>query len=138
MKTKQLTKNFNISEFRCKDGTDVPENLEANVQKLAEQLQIIRDRLALEVGREIPIKITSGYRTQSHNIKIGGAKNSFHLKAMASDIYVENEYMHHLYVLINELIDTDEIIAGGITFYKNRPFKFIHYDIQGKKRTWKT
>jgi len=28
--------------------------------------------------------------------------------------------------------------AGGITFYKNRPFKFIHYDIQGKKRTWKT
>ena len=138
MKTKQLTKNFNISEFRCKDGSDVPDELEPNVQKLAEQLQIIRDRLCEEIGKNIPINITSGYRTPSHNTKIGGAKNSYHLKAMASDIYVEKEYMQHLYVLINELIDTEEIIAGGITFYKNRPFKFIHYDIQGKKRTWKT
>jgi uncharacterized protein YcbK (DUF882 family) len=138
MKQKQLTKNFNISEFRCKDGTDVPDDLENNVQKLAEQLQIIRDRLELEVGRPIPTRITSGYRTQSHNTKIGGAKNSFHLKAMASDIYVEKELMQHLFILINELIDTNEIIAGGITFYRNRKFPFIHYDIQGRKRTWRT
>ena len=35
------------------------------------------------------IRITSAYRTASHNTKIGGSKTSFHVKGMAADIVVD-------------------------------------------------
>ena len=136
MKTKQLTTNFNISEFRCKDGTDVPDELENNVQELANNLQIIRDTLCKEVGRNVPIIINSGYRTKAHNTKIKGARNSQHLLAKASDIRVEKGLMQHLYILIKELMDFGLIAKGGITYYKEK--NFIHYDTRGVKITWKT
>lgn len=137
MKQKQLTKNFNISEFRCKDGTDVPDELENNVQELANNLQVIRDKFCLETGVNMPLIILSGYRSPKHNAKVKGAKNSQHLLAKASDITLKDKsLLQHLYILIKELIDTEEIKAGGITFYREKGF--IHYDIRGVKVTWKT
>ena len=50
----KLTENFALSEFRCKDGSDVPEELLENVQLLADNLQKLRDRLGE------PIRIVSG------------------------------------------------------------------------------
>lgn len=137
MKNKQLTKNFNISEFRCKDGSDVPDELENNVQELANNLQVIRDKFCLELGVNMPLIILSGYRSPEHNKKVKGAKNSQHLLAKASDITLKDKsLLQHLYILIKELIDTEEIKAGGITFYRDK--NFIHYDIRGVKVTWKT
>ena len=137
MKQKQLTKNFNISEFKCKDGTDVPDELENNVQELANNLQVIRDKFCLETGVNMPLIILSGYRSPKHNKKVKGAKNSQHLLAKASDITLKDKsLLQHLYILIKELIDTEEIKAGGITFYREKGF--IHYDIRGVKVTWKT
>jgi uncharacterized protein YcbK (DUF882 family) len=137
VKQKQLTKNFNISEFRCKDGTDVPDELENNVQELANNLQVIRDKFCLELGYDMPLTILSGYRSLEHNKKVKGAKNSQHLLAKASDITLKDKsLLNHLYILIKELIDTEEIKAGGITFYRDK--NFIHYDIRGVKVTWKT
>jgi uncharacterized protein YcbK (DUF882 family) len=114
----------------------VPDDLENNVQELANNLQIIRDTLCKEVGRNVPIIINSGYRTKAHNTKIKGAKNSQHLLAKASDIRVEKGLMQHLYILIKELMDFGLIAKGGITFYKEK--NFIHYDTRGVKITWKT
>jgi uncharacterized protein YcbK (DUF882 family) len=137
VKQKQLTKNFNISEFRCKDGTDVPDELENNVQELANNLQVIRDKFCIETGVNMPLIILSGYRSPKHNAKVKGAKNSQHLLAKASDITLKDKsLLQHLYILIKELIDTEEITAGGITFYRNKGF--IHYDTRGVKVTWKT
>jgi len=137
VKTKQLTKNFNISEFRCKDGTDVPDELENNVQELANNLQVIRDKFCLETGVNMPLIILSGYRSLKHNAKVKGAKNSQHLLAKASDITISDKtLLNHLYILIKEMIDMELITAGGITFYKSK--NFIHYDIRGVKVTWKT
>ena len=34
------------------------------------------------------IKVNSGFRTESHNKKIGGVKNSSHLKGLAVDIHI--------------------------------------------------
>ena len=79
---KQLTKNFKLSEFRCKDGTDVPEDLMENVQFLAENLQILRDKIGM------PITVISGYRSPKYNRKIGGARKSQHMTAKAADIIV--------------------------------------------------
>ena len=69
----KLTKNFTRQEFDCKDGTKVPNEFLPNVQELAENLQVLRDY----IGESVMIT-GSGYRTPSHNAKVGGAKNSQH------------------------------------------------------------
>ena len=66
----RLTKNFNLSEFDCKDGTEMPSELLANVLELAENLQVLRDFVG------VPIKINSSYRSLSHNANIGGSKSA--------------------------------------------------------------
>lgn len=45
--------------------------------------------ITLDALREmvnVPLKITSAYRTFERNLKVGGAPNSAHLKGMAVDI----------------------------------------------------
>ena len=79
----KLENNFSLSEFRCRDGSDVPEELMDNVRLLAENLQVLRDY----IGR--PVKIISGYRSPDYNKKIGGAKRSQHMLAKAADIKIE-------------------------------------------------
>lgn len=122
----QLTKNFHIDEFKCKDGTPVPENLICNVQKLANNLQIIRD----EVGAPLPVN--SGYRTPTYNKKIGGAKNSQHMKATAADITTKNLSPKQLHSLILKLIKAGKIHDGGLGLYKG----FVHYDVRPKPARW--
>ncbi|MEM5810410.1 MAG: D-Ala-D-Ala carboxypeptidase family metallohydrolase [Candidatus Aenigmatarchaeota archaeon] len=41
------------------------------------------DQLRRELER--PIRITSGYRCQRHNAKVGGSSNSLHMRGMATD-----------------------------------------------------
>ena len=122
----QLTKNFNISEFKCKDGTEVPAELRNNVIELAVNLQVLRD----ELGK--PISITSGYRSQQHNWKIGGAKGSYHLKAMAADIKVKGMKPKEVSEVIEQLISEGRMKEGGIGIYRS----WVHYDIRGFKARW--
>ncbi|MCW7079297.1 MAG: D-Ala-D-Ala carboxypeptidase family metallohydrolase [Canidatus Methanoxibalbensis ujae] len=59
------------------------------------ELVQLLDRIRYELGR--PIRITSGYRCPSWNKKVGGKRNSAHLKGKAVDIYYPNrEYLYHL------------------------------------------
>ena len=39
----QITKNFKLDEFTCRDGSVVPDEYLPNVEKLCENLQILRD-----------------------------------------------------------------------------------------------
>jgi uncharacterized protein YcbK (DUF882 family) len=43
------------------------------------------------VFANIPFKITSGYRTESWNEKVGGVTNSSHTKGLAVDIAVKSD-----------------------------------------------
>ena len=43
MSCDQLSKNFKKSEFKCRDGSEVPDELMDNLKDLVENLQIIRD-----------------------------------------------------------------------------------------------
>lgn len=73
--------NFALSEFACKCGKcKIPADVQANLEKLAPVLQAIRDHF------KTPIQIVSGYRCPAHNAAVGGAKASFHMKGIASDI----------------------------------------------------
>ena len=63
----KLTKNFSKSEFECKCGCEMPQDVLDNIKILAEQLQIVRNKL------NKPIKINSAYRCPKHNEIIGGS-----------------------------------------------------------------
>jgi uncharacterized protein YcbK (DUF882 family) len=121
-----LTENFSIEEFACKDGTPVPENLACNVQLLAENLQVLRDYL------DAPIHVNSGYRTESYNKKIGGAKRSQHLLAKAADITTKHKTPKQLAAIIEKLIKEGKMKQGGIGVYKG----FVHYDVRGRGDRW--
>ena len=123
----KLTANFSRAEFDCKDGTKVPTRFLANVRKLAEQLQALRDHI------KEPVMITgSGYRTPEHNRRVGGAPNSQHLTASGADINARNYTPRQLANVIEKLIKEGKMMQGGIGVYKG----FVHYDIRGTRARW--
>tara|TARA_B100002019_G_C21199216_1_gene563058 strand:- start:589 stop:960 length:372 start_codon:yes stop_codon:yes gene_type:complete len=122
----RITKNFRLSEFDCKDGSELPSQLLPNVVELAENLQALRDFVGL------PIKINSSYRSLEHNAKIGGSQNSQHLFAKAADIVIESKSPEQVANIIKHLIDEGRMKQGGIGVYKT----FTHYDIRGHKARW--
>ncbi len=66
-------KYFKIEEFRCKDGSGMPEEAKVNLTALVEEV--------LDPARErygAAIHVNSGYRTEAYNKKVGGVKGSQH------------------------------------------------------------
>jgi len=122
-----MTPHFKRKEFDCKDGTIVPDEFMDNLQTLCVNLEVLRDDL------QAPVSITgSGYRTESHNKKVGGAKNSQHLYAKAADINAEGYTPKEVYETIERLIGLGRMKQGGLGLYKS----FVHYDIRGTKARW--
>lgn len=126
LKTMILTNNFEISEFACNDGTPVPSSLEANVQLLADNLQVLRDYI------KEPIRVNSGYRHPEYNKRIGGKPNSMHLQAKAADITTKSYSPKKLAGIIEKLIAEKKMKQGGLGVYPG----FVHYDVRGTKARW--
>ena len=122
----KLEKNFSLHEFKCKDGTEVPEDLIDNVKLLAENLQALRDHI------QKPIIVISGYRTLEYNTKIDGAKRSLHLVAKAGDIVVPGLTSLEVKNTILQLIKEGKMKEGGIGIYST----FVHYDVRGYRARW--
>lgn len=122
----QLEKNFNINEFKCKDGSTVPDEYIENVKLLAKNLQVLRDKI------DRPITVISGYRSPEYNKKIGGAKRSQHMVAKAADIIVNGMSPTEVKDIIVSLIKSGEMHPGGIGLYQT----FTHYDVRGANRRW--
>ena len=122
----KLEKNFSLHEFKCKDGTEVPEDLIDNVKLLAENLQALRDHI------QKPIIVISGYRTLEYNTKIDGAKRSLHLVAKAGDIVVPGLTSLEIKNTILQLIKEGKMKEGGIGIYST----FVHYDVRGYRARW--
>lgn len=78
---KKNTKNFTPEEFRCPCGycTGYPTQMRARELK---HIQRIRDHY----GK--PMTVTSGLRCERHNNKVGGSRDSRHLKGLAVDFYM--------------------------------------------------
>jgi len=122
----KLTNNFTLEEFNSKCGRDIPNNVLPNILQLAKNLQVLRDA----VGKSI--SITSGYRSPQHNKKIGGAKDSQHVKGMAADIKVTGMTPKEVALVIEGLIEQGKMKQGGIGIYPS----WVHYDVRGTKARW--
>lgn len=122
----QLTKNFTLEEFNCRDGTPVPKELLPNVRILANNLQILRDYLGE------PIHVNSGYRTPAYNKKVGGKPKSQHLQAKAADITVKSKSPRQLLAIVEKLIAQGKLKFGGVGLYPG----FLHLDIRKNKARW--
>ena len=126
----RLTDNFNLKEFE-RAGRKVPPELLSNVQRLAENLQRLRERL----GR--PVRIYSGYRTPDTNT---GSKRSQHLLGKAADIKVPGMSPEEVHAVILEMSNEGTMEAGGLGLYPDgvgRRIGFVHYDVRGRNARWR-
>jgi Uncharacterized protein conserved in bacteria len=122
----KLTENFELAEFESKDGAETPLGVLDNIKELAENLEIVRKTV------KNPIRINSGYRSPAHNAKIGGAKNSLHLKGMAADIVIYDYDTEEVFATLNTMMQLGQIKKGGLKKYST----FVHYDIRGEIKRW--
>lgn len=122
-----VTLHFSLAEFRCRDGTEVPDEHMHNVRRLAELLEVIRAKIGAK-----PIRVVSGYRSPKYNTRIGGARRSKHMTAEAGDLQVAGMTPDELYASIRELM-ADGLHVGGLGRYKN----FVHVDVRtGRVARW--
>ena len=126
MSSDKLTHNFSLWEFKCRDGSSVPDDLLDNVILLCKNLQVLRDHL------NKPIRVISGYRTPKYNRKIGGAKRSQHMLAKAADIKVKGMSPSEVKAVIVQLVKEGKMMSGGVGLYKT----FTHYDVRGRNARW--
>ena len=123
--SKALSKNFHVREFKCKDGSDpifIDDELVALLQK-------IRDHFGKAVN------ITSGYRTASHNTKVGGSKSSQHLLGRAADIQVQDTDPLAVAAYAESLMPG----WGGVGRYPvkaGRAKGWVHVDTRPNKSRW--
>jgi uncharacterized protein YcbK (DUF882 family) len=122
----QLTKNFNLNEFQCKCGCEMPEFVKKNIEELAKDLQVIRDKVG------VGFTPNSAYRCPKHNTIIGGVKTSQHLKGKAADIKIKGIEPSEVADLVEDLMKTEAITKGGVGRYNS----FTHVDIRGTNARW--
>lgn len=111
----KISKNFSLHEFECKDGSQ----LVKIDSKLLDILQKLRDHFSRA------ITINSGYRTPSHNKRVGGASNSQHLYGTAADIVIYGVLPKKVAVIARRFG------ATGIGIYNT----FTHVDTRKKYNT---
>ena len=127
----KLTKNFSLSEFKCKGNLEgcycrLSDDVYRNIKELAENLQIVRDEL------QEPIKINSAYRCEAWNGLNNGTLKSQHLLGKAADIVVKNLTPDEVANAIDKLQQGGFIKCGGLGKYDT----FTHIDIRGKEARW--
>lgn len=87
-----MTKHFTLAEFTRSDtaarkniDNSLPPELEPAAQATLEMMERIREHLSVRAGRDVPIRISSGYRCPSLNLAVGSSSTSDHPRACAVD-----------------------------------------------------
>jgi hypothetical protein len=106
-----ISKHFNRSEFACK--------CECGFNTVDVELLEIAEDLREHFG--MPIVCNSGCRCETHNAKVGGGKDSQHLRVVGVDpidvyVYLSDEYPHQY----------------GLGLYDT----FVHVDSRSKMARW--
>lgn len=108
-------KYFKLKEFDSPDEPGSGFNMSEEILSMLDAARKIYNK---------PIKITSGYRTEAHNKKVGGVANSSHLKGLAADIACSGS--RNRYEMIKALLKVGFKRIGVAN-------SFIHVDIDKNK-----
>ena len=105
-------KYFDLSEFDSPDESDSGDNMDVYfIRKLDEAREIAG----------IPFKVNSGYRSPFHNTKVGGVKDSSHIKIPCCAADIEAKDSKTRFLIISSAIKAG---INRIGIGKN----FIHLD----------
>ena len=110
---------FKRSEFKCKCGHCDQDTVDYELMMLLNKVR---------AHFHAPVTINSGNRCPAYNKRIGGSKNSQHLRGRAADIVVDGVHPHRVYDLLT-LWYPD---SYGIGRYET----FTHIDSRTAKARW--
>lgn len=116
--SKYLTKNFQVKEFKCNDGTDPI--------FIAKELPMVLQYIRMRVGKAVTIN--SAYRTANYNKKVGGVDGSQHCYGTAADIAVKGYTPKQVAAIAREIMPD----WGGVGIYDT----FTHVDVRAEKADW--
>ncbi|MAK54946.1 MAG: peptidase M15 [Pusillimonas sp.] len=108
-------KYFKFSEFDSPDKPESGKDMDGTFIQLLDKARGIAN---------IPFRITSGYRTEEWNKKVGGRVGSSHLKGLAADIFYTNN--RERFLIMSALL---EVGFTRIGLGRN----FIHCDLDFDK-----
>lgn len=112
-----ISKNFNRSEFACKDGC----GFDAVDVELLSVLEGVRSKFG-------PVKINSACRCEDHNHSVGGTRKSQHVKGKAADIVLKSQDPIEIF----DYLDRKYPNKYGLGDYDT----FTHIDVRKKKARW--
>lgn len=141
-KQARLSPHFTLGEL-CKtsyhtaDGNIPPrvaiENLKRLCNEWLEDLRYSYNRLYGEEGHDIPVIITSGYRSEDVNLKCGGAKGSNHLTGCAVDIRCYGpEQMIRMAGILLDIADGTKRDFDELIQEKRGSTYWIHFAVRPK------
>lgn len=93
MEDKELSKNFTLKEMCASLTADLYNIDNTPKQKEIDNLTMLCQKVLQQARDDFgkPIHVNSGFRCLELNKKVGGKKNSYHLKGQAADLHVDNE-----------------------------------------------
>jgi uncharacterized protein YcbK (DUF882 family) len=134
----QISPNFNLREFACKDGTPYIEGLvreqglsEEQAKQRARQLATRLERVR-KAGGDRRLVLTSVFRTRAHNAATAGASSqSAHLRGFAADMIRPAGVS-----LPQHKANVRAAFEGGVGYYPAG--NFVHGDFDGGlgRREW--
>jgi uncharacterized protein YcbK (DUF882 family) len=95
------------------------------VSCVPKRLMAVVERVSRHYGK--PAIIVSGYRSRAYNRRIGGARDSYHMRCQAIDFMIRGVSARSLAATARRYSN------GGVGLYSGRPF--IHVDT-GPRREW--
>lgn len=125
---KQLTQNFKLSEFleskfynpeqQKKVLKSVNHRILENIQELADNLQVLRDYLGVQIDVHI------AFRSVWWELQQNRSGKSQHTKGKAADISSPYKTHKQIYDAIEHLIKIGDMKQGGLSLYSWG----VHYD----------
>lgn len=130
----QFAPNFPEWEFRSgprllrRFAAPLEEPYLGRARQLSRALQKVRDILGY------PIIVTSGFRTEEYNKKVGGVHTSWHTHGWAADIACANATPETIAEVILELKRMHEVAVGELGIYVKKGF--VHWSLRGRGNIW--
>lgn len=118
------------SEVRCKCGDGGVGRCDGGHVRweVLSLFERIRAECGRKLGKDCPIRISSGVRCKMHNIYVGGSTDSQHLKGLALDLHTPKG----IGVSCFHGIADDENPDGGVGYYDWG----VHIDARGERVRW--